>query len=181
MYLHLNLRHYDHDGRARFVTFNSHRNIPVFTSDIVNQIVVDTIFSVCRERRLRLLAYVVMPEHVHVVLVPPLSAKLGPIIGEMKFSSAMKIHELLNEHGSPVVDRLQAVRDGKTKFCLWQRRCYDRNCRTEAEVWEKVTYCHNNPVRRGLVRRAEDWRWSSYCYYQRSDNMLLEIDLAARI
>ncbi len=91
----MKLRHYDHDGRARFVTFNTHRSIPLLTDPEFNQIVADTLFSVCRTRQLRLLAYVVMPEHVHIVVVPPLIAKLGKIIGEMKFSSAMKIHKLL--------------------------------------------------------------------------------------
>jgi len=118
-----------------------------------------------------------MPEHIHLVVVPPLSAKLGKLIGEMKFSSAMRIHELLIERGSCLLDRLQVVRDGQTKFCVWQRRCYDRNCRSEQEVWEKVNYCHNNPVKRGLVKRPEDWRWSSYAYYQKADNALLEINV----
>lgn len=175
----MNLRHYDHDGRARFVTYNAHRGIPVLTSAVINDMVVAAIFSVCRARDVRLLAYVVMPEHVHMVLVPPIHAKLGKLVGEMKFSSAMRIHEFLIARQSPWLDRLQAVRNGKEKFCLWQRRCYDRNCRTEKEVWEKVNYCHNNPVKRGLVTQPEDWRWSSYCYYQRTDNVLLEIDVAA--
>lgn len=131
----MNLRHYDHDGWTRFVTYNTYQRIPVLTSTAANQTIVDTIFSVCRTRQLRLLAYFVMLEHVHLVLVPPLSARLGRIIGEMKFSSAMRIHELLSARGSSLIDRLQAVRNGRTKFCFWERRCYDRNCRTEAEVW----------------------------------------------
>ena len=175
----MNLRHYDHDGRARFVTFNTHRSTPLLTDAEFNQIVVDTLFSVCRTRQLRLLAYVVMPEHVHIVVVPPLTAKLGKIIGEMKFSSAMKIHNVLAARQSLLLSRMQVIRNGKTKFCLWQRRCYDRNCRTESEVWEKVNYCHTNPVKRRLVKNPEDWKWSSYSYYQQSDNVLLEIDVTA--
>ncbi len=68
-------------------------------------------------------------------------------------------------------------RDGRKKFCLWQRRCYDRNCRTEEEVWEKVNYCHNNPVKRGLVSRPEDWQWSSCRSFIRNDDALPEIEM----
>lgn len=174
----MQLKHYDHDGRARFVTFSTHQRIPVLTDHATNNIVVNAILYVCHAYHLRLLAYVIMPEHVHLVVVPPLAAKLGPIVGEMKFSSAMRIHELLITRQSLLLERLHAVRNGVTKFCLWQRRCYDHNCRTESSVWEKVNYCHNNPVKRGLVHNPEDWDWSSYSYYRRSNNTLIEIDVA---
>jgi putative transposase len=174
----MQLKHYDHDGRARFVTFSTHRRIPILTDRTINDIVVGAIFHVCNTYHLRLLAYVIMPEHVHLVVVPPLTAKLGPIIGEMKFSSAMRIHELLIARQSLLLERLLTVRNGVSKFCLWQRRCYDHNCRTVSSVWEKVNYCHDNPVKRGLVKSAEDWGWSSYSYYRRSDNALAEIDVA---
>jgi putative transposase len=176
----MQLKHYDHDGRARFVTFNTHRRIPVLMDHSINDIVVEAIFQVSRERQFRLLAYVIMPEHVHLVVVPPLSAKLGPIVGEIKFSSAMRIHELLASRKSPLLDRLCATRNGISKFCLWQRRCYDHNCRTESSVWEKVNYCHTNPVKRGLVEGPEDWRWSSYEYYRREESALVDISVVHR-
>jgi putative transposase len=147
----MQLKHYDHDGRARFVTFSTHQRISVLTDRTTNNMVVNAIQHVCQTYHLKSLAYVIMPEHVHLVVVPPLAAKLGPIVGEMKFSSAMRIHELLIARQSSLLERLLAVRNGVTKFCLWQRRCYDYNCRTESSVWEKVNYCHNNPVKRGLV------------------------------
>ena len=44
--------------------------------------------------------------------------------------------------------------------------CYDHNCRTLETVLEKINYCHNNPVRAGLVGDPGDWKWSSYGWYQ---------------
>jgi putative transposase len=173
----MKLRHYDHDGRARFVTFNTHKRIPVLTDASIDRIVAACILSVCRRRDVRLLAYVIMPEHVHLVAIPPVEARLGTIVGEMKLSSAMRIHELLIAKQSSFLDLLHADRDGRKKFCLWQRRCYDRNCRTEEEVWEKVNYCHNNPVKRGLVSRPEDWQWSSCRSFIRNDDALPEIEM----
>jgi hypothetical protein len=42
---------------------------------------------------------------------------------------------------------------------------FDRNVRSEEELWRETCYVHDNPVRRGLVERAEDWAWSSAKWY----------------
>ena len=177
----MKLRHYDHDGRARFVTFCTHQDAPILTNTPFRSAVVESILSVCRDGRLRLLGYVVMPEHVHLVVVPPEDGELGPAIGEMKRQSALLIHDLLQRQASPLLSRLSVVRNGVPKFALWKRRCFDHNCRSEREVWEKVNYCHNNPVKRGLVKQAEGWKWSSYQYYADSPDTLLEIDAAGEV
>ncbi len=80
----MRLRHYDHDGRARFITFSTHKDLPVLTNSLFREIVVDGIVSHCRLHKLRLLAYVVMPEHVHLVNVPSSGLEVGPNIGELK-------------------------------------------------------------------------------------------------
>jgi putative transposase len=59
---------------------------------------------------------------------------------------------------------------------LWQRRCYDHNCRTPEVVRQKIEYCHRNPVRRGLVDHPSEWRWSSYNWYHGEGQILLNID-----
>jgi putative transposase len=48
---------------------------------------------------------------------------------------------------------------------FWQTRFYDFNVRTEKKRLEKLRYMHHNPVKRGMVSQAEDWRWSSYRFY----------------
>jgi len=80
----MKLKHYDHDGRARFVTFCTHRKLPILTNHFFRDIVVSRLHETCRGFHLRLLGYVVMPDHVHLVVVPPEEAELGPIVGELK-------------------------------------------------------------------------------------------------
>ncbi len=139
----------------------------------------DRLHKFCHDYQLRLLGYVVMPEHVHLVIVPPEDVELGPLVGELKRITARDSQKLLKSSESDLYARLLVPRDGKEKTAVWQRRCFDHNCRTEESVWEKVNYCHNNPVKRGLVRQPAGWKWSSYSYYAASDNVLLEIDIAA--
>jgi putative transposase len=175
----MKLRHYDHDGRARFITFSTHQRRPILTEDYISRIVIASIFNVCRIRQLRLLSYVIMPEHVHLVIIPQLSVKVGAMIGEMKSRSSKRVHNLLVQRRSRLISQPTTANNGVRRFRLWLRRCYDRNCRTEAEVWEKVNYCHDNRVRRGLVNNPEDWMWSSYSYYRYSDNLLVDIDVSS--
>jgi putative transposase len=174
----MHLRHYDHDGRARFVTFCTHKRIPLLTNNTFRKAVLGTIRFVGSEFKLRLLGYVLMPEHVHLVLVPPEEVRLGGAVGEIKRQSALWIHDLLQKQGGMLMDQMTIIRDGVPRFVLWQRRCYDHNCHTEKDVWEKVNYCHNNPVKRGLVKSPERWEWSSYRYYADGTNALLEINLS---
>jgi len=78
--------------------------------------------------------------------------------------------------GYKVLDRLSIVKDGNRQNVFWQKRFYDHNCRTAKTVIEKIKYCHKNPVVRNLVTSSDQWRWSSYRWYNVMDGVELEID-----
>jgi len=109
-------------------------------------------------------SYVVMVNHVHVLLRPaevtgqasdlaePVKRKTGPayvplqqITKKLKGGTARQANQLLNRTGQS----------------FWQAECFDHWVRDEAEFHRIVAYIENNPVKAGLVKRAEDWRWSS--------------------
>jgi putative transposase len=81
------------------------------------------------------------------------------------FSKWLK--EQLIDAGSTLIDRLTVrERPGKTCFRFWQEGPgYDRNLNTSASIEAAIEYIHQNPVRRGLVKRAVDWKWSSASWY----------------
>ena len=172
----MKLRHYDHDGRARFVTFCTHNRLPLLTNDELISIVIEAIKDVRAQTGLKLLGYVIMPNHIHLVLIPPIDGKVGFIIGEIKRISAREIHRWLKTVNSKLLVRLNITRRGVAKFAFWQKRCFDHNCRSEEAVRTKVKYCHDNPVKWDLVKSPEEWRWSSHNCYHGSDNVPLEID-----
>ncbi len=174
----MNLKHYDHDGRARFVTFCTQRRLPILTNDLFRGIVLDELFAFCKASHIRLLAYLIMPEHVHLVVVPPETLKLGPAIGNLKRNIAKRIVAKLRKSHSDLIPALEVVRGGERRIAFWLKRCFDRNCRTEEFVWKCVNYCHWNPVKRKLVGSPDKWRWSSYPLYLEVPNRLLEIDVS---
>jgi hypothetical protein len=59
---------------------------------------------------------------------------------------------------------------------LWQRRFYDFNVWSYKKKLEKLKYMHSNPVKRGLVKDPKEWPWSSYSFYEGSDDGMLKMD-----
>ena len=118
-----------------------------------------------RKHKFRLLAYVIMPEHVHMVIHPPDGMPMGLVVREIKSCSARRFFK---------VERIG--RPGE-KRVFWQKRCYDHNCRSLEKTIEKIRYCHNNPARRGLVRDPGAWKWSSYNCYHGVNDVPLKVDV----
>jgi len=104
----------------------------------------DALASTCYRYQLDVFGYVVMPEHVHLLVSEPAKDLLAVGLQALKISVSKRAKE------RP----------------FWQARYYDFNVFTWSKRAEKLDYIHWNPVKRGLVEKPEDWLWSSYRYYQ---------------
>ncbi len=102
------------------------------------------------------IGYVLMPEHVHLLVSEPERDTLATALKAIKQSVAR--------------------RQVKTGGRFWQERYYDFNVRTAKKRVEKLRYIHRNPVRRGLVAKPEDWPWSSYRHYATREVGTIEIE-----
>jgi putative transposase len=89
--------------------------------------------------------YVVMPEHVHVLLGEPERSSLAQAIKSLKQG----------------VSRKSSGNDEP----FWQKRYYDHNVRDYDSFVGRLRYIHRNPVKRGLCAKPEDWEWSSFRHY----------------
>ena len=121
--------------------------------------------------RLRFLlhAWVVMPEHVHLVVLPR-DGEIGPVLRGLKQGFGQRVLSAWKRSLDP---RLKLASDAHGVLRFWQRGGgYDRNIRDIEELREKIEYIHTNPVRRGLVERAVDWRWSSAAAWAGLDAMI---------
>ena len=98
--------------------------------------------------------YVVMPEHVHLLISEPKKALLSKAIQSLKLSVSVQSQE------RP----------------FWQPRYYDFNVHNEEKRVEKLRYIHRNPVKRGLVEKPEGWAWSSYRHYATGEVGAVEIE-----
>jgi putative transposase len=112
------------------------------------------------ESRLRydffVVAYVVMPEHVHLLISEPERGTLASAVQSIKQSVSRRL----------IGDREH----------FWQARYYDFNVWTPRKRVEKLRYIHRNPVKRGLVEKPEDWPWSSFRNYATGEEGVVEIE-----
>ena len=109
--------------------------------------------------------FVVMPEHVHLLVSEPERGTVANAIQSLKICSAKRSKPHISQpHGN-----------AGHPVSFWQKRYYDRNVR-DKEFIEKLRYIHRNPVRRNLVSRPEDWKWSSYRHYLTGEDCGVQIE-----
>jgi putative transposase len=162
------VKHFHEPGDLHELTFSCYKRQPLLTNDPWRQQLARCIDAAGQELDIQLAAFVFMPEHVHLLVVPTNSE---PVIDrylarvKQPFSKWVKLR--LIEMKSPLVDRFTVQeRPGKFCFRFWQAGPgYDRNLTTSSVLEAAVHYIHMNPVRRGLVKRAVDWKWSSARWY----------------
>ena len=131
-----------------------------------------------RKRRFDLWAYVVMPEHVHLVVRPCPGVKICQVLTTVKQSVSKRALVWLRENAPDFLTRLEDRRpNGRVVHRFWQRGGgYDRNLVDAQEIHEKIDYVHANPVRRGIAASVLDWRWSSARAWQTGVDGPIPID-----
>ena len=124
--------------------------------------------------------YVVMPEHVHLLISEPERRKLSLVIQMLKQLTSRKLKPAAKPPANNVrracpeqAKRVEGV--GKLER-FWQVRYYDFPVWTEVKRIEKLRYIHRNPVRRGLAERPEDWKWSSFAHYATGAEGVVQIE-----
>ena len=170
------LRHLDNLGTARFITFSCYHRLRLLTSE---DTIIPFLEELERQRQrdnFKVLGYVVMPDHVHLIIYPPDPLAVGSVIGEIKKRSSFKILSMWKKQDKEILNRLMVSGRGRQKYAFWQPRGYDHNCRTVEYVREKINYCHMNPVKAGLVSQPGDWPWSSYRWYYGDKGGIVHVD-----
>ena len=178
-----------------FLTFSCYHRRPFFRDAELCDLFLQARERVRRRYRFVVLGYVVMPEHVHLLVSEPQRETLSTVIQALKLSfirsvevsrgssipRSRKTSETLRQAqgrlwGTPVRDDPKNKTPGVPHFSpplrevgtanhFWQARFYDFNVWTEKKRIEKLRYIHRNPVRRGLVSSPEQWPWTSFRWH----------------
>ena len=150
------LKRYQNDGNHHFLTFSCYRRLPYLDNDHSRKVFLDILDVVRRRHQFFLFGYVLMPEHVHLLLSEP---------------KAEPLHNTLRVLKGQTSRQLRGSRDR-----FWQTRYYDFNVLTHRKFVEKLRYIHRNPVARGLVSNPEDWPWSSFRHWATGEAGPVEIE-----
>jgi putative transposase len=148
------LKRYQLTGDFHFLTFSCHDRSPYLASVVARNLFEEALEQTRRRYVFHILGYVLMPEHVHLLVSEPKRAALSRAIQALK----------------------TAVSKRSRRRPFWQRRYYDFNIFSSGKLREKLRYMHRNPVARGLVAKPEEWRWSSFRHYLAGESGVVEIE-----
>ena len=162
------IRHCDDIGEIHELTFSCYSRWPLLQDDWRREQLSLAIDRAMQGHGWSLAAFVFMPEHLHLLVVPTASeAKIDKLLFAIKRPFSFRVKQQLLAEKDPLIHRLTIhQRPGKTTFRFWQEGPgYDRNIRSEVALRASIDYIHLNPVRRGLVEKAINYPWSSARWY----------------
>jgi putative transposase len=151
------LKRYQQTRQLHFITFTCYHRAPLLSTEQARSTFVSVLETVRQWYGFYVVGYVVMPDHVHLLMSEPERGTLALSLQIVKQMVSRKL------------------RTGKRK-AFWQARYYDFNVWSETKRVEKLRYLHRNPVRRGLAASPEDWAWSSFRHYVTGEDGTVEIE-----
>jgi putative transposase len=162
------------NGTARYCTFSCYQRLQLLGTASIRDAYIETLAEAQSRFGFELIAWVVMPEHVHLLVLPRSSSSpLSATLAWMKGVFAQRAIGRWRDLQATVLPRITRA-NGERRF--WQAGGgYDRNIYSRDELVEKINYIHWNPVERELVREPRDWRWSSFSAYQGTPHLKLVI------
>jgi len=167
------------DSQALYITGVAKDRLPVFQSDAIKTVTCDAIDEARNSCGFLLFAYVIMPDHLHLLTDSP--RKPSEVLRYIKGTTAHRVIGYLKEKGyESSLEKLQHEEWKRNhRYSLWQHDTNVFQVFSESVFMQKVNYIHLNPVREGLVERAVDYHWSSARYWSRceTENEPLRVDL----
>ena len=152
----LGLKRYKQEGDDHFITFSCYHRLPFLADSDSKTIVEQQLERTRANHQARIYAYVLMPEHVHLLINEPPAITLDQFLKSFKQETS------------------RLLKGDRNQF--WQIRYFDRNISGEDERSAVIRYIHRNPVNRGLVTAPELYRWSSFNHYATGERGTVEIE-----
>ena len=150
------LKRYQTEGHYHFLTFSCYHRLPYLRDTRSRATFLEILESLRRRHEFFVFGYVLMPEHVHLLISEPRQQGLGNTMRVLKGQSS------------------KMLKGSSPQF--WQTRYYDFNVLTQLKFVEKLRYIHRNPVIRGLVDKPEDYEWSSFRHWAMGERGIVEIE-----
>ena len=145
-----------------FITCSCYQRLPCLNLTRGRDCFLSMLEQVRQRYRFVVVGYVVMPEHIHLLITEPEIGNPSTVMQVLKQRTARALLPR-RKRRDPRQGKLFGEEAQPRAF--WQARFYDFNVWTSKKRVEKLRYIHRNPVKRGLVASPEEWRWSSYRFY----------------
>jgi putative transposase len=167
------------DNPCYYLTSVTNNRLPVFRTDKLKEITVNAINEARNSHNILIFAYVIMPDHYHIITDS--NRKISEVLRLINGITARRIIDYLKENNftSSLEKLRQETKKREYKYSLWEHHPNAFSINNETTLMQKVNYIHQNPVRAGLVEKAEDYLYSSARIWHRKplENEPLEVDI----
>jgi len=168
------------DDHIHFFTCSIVGFLPVLEVDPMKQLLLDS-WNIYREKYNVLIhGYVIMPEHIHILLYADMGVQIRSFIQQSLRLSAItileKVRGLPEYKRIPILDKFKHYANGRAKYKIWKEQARGIPLDKEKYVVQRLNYIHENPVRRELVKNPLDYLYSSYRNYELDDQSVFRID-----
>lgn len=170
------LKRYYGQGDLHFLTFSCYRRLSLLGTARARNLFVKTLGEVRARYGFLLVGYVVMPEHVHLLIGEPKKGTPSTVLQVLKQRVSREVRAGQVREGKEKTPPFELRRVGHPPPRFWQPRFYDFNVWSAKKRKEKLDYMHMNPVNRGLVKNPAEWVWSSFTFYEIGRTGLVPID-----
>ncbi|MGE3180730.1 MAG: transposase [Phycisphaerae bacterium] len=172
-------RTWNEPGHAHFLTYSTYRRLPMLRAARLCDWALQSLGSLRDKQNVALWAYMIMPEHVHVLLCPrDAKYEMRHILTAIKKPVARAAHQhLIDTNQTDWLAKLHAKVGKRRVFRFWQPGGgFDHNVFRDRSVPAIMEYIHANPVRRELCKIPEDWAWSSARFWAGRADFHLQMD-----
>jgi putative transposase len=169
------LKRYYGQGHLHFLTFSCYRRLPLLRTARARKIFLTALEKIRARYGFLVVGYVVMPEHVHLLLSEPVKGTPSTVLKALKQRVSRDLRR--SRRRAPTSQlRLSFSASGDELPRFWQPRFHDFNIWSAKKRAEKLDYMHANPVKRGLVKNPADWIGSSFRFYEMDEQAPVTID-----
>jgi putative transposase len=169
------LKRYHGRGDLHFITFSCYERRALLGTVRARDLFLKILEQVRRRCAASVVGYVVMPEHVHLLLSEPRGGTLAKLMQVLKQRVSHAIRRRQRRGVSGQLSLAFPASSGLLRR-FWQRRYYDFNVYSAQKMWEKLDYIHTNPVKRKLVMHPKDWPWSSWAFYATGEPGVVKVE-----
>jgi putative transposase len=170
-----------YQGNAYYITTSVNKFVKIFKEKRYIDIILKNIKFYKRKYNFKLLAYVIMPDHLHLLIFPKQDSveEVSNLMGDFKRFTSRSLRKQMEEDEKTTwlkLFKLDVPKKKNWEYQIWQERFDDLAIYTPTIAKVKINYIHNNPVRKGLVERPEDYLYSSARNYVLDDHSIIEVD-----
>ncbi len=154
---------YNLPNHAHYLTFSCYRRQKLLLHDEICLELIKTWDEVRRKGEFAIWSYVIMPEHIHLLIHPRNEDyEMSKILRLLKEQFTHRVVEQWKNLSPRLLNLIRVQRGRRSLHRFWQEGGgYDRNLYNWDVIRRAIDYIEWNPVRRGLVIEPMDWRWSS--------------------